>query len=520
MRQNIWLSFGFILLFGGLCSAQTCVYAAPATHQPDVAGGWASDRVVVRVRPSSVALFESLSSGYRAGESLTIGGPEVVPDPLMSLLRAWGVESVSRTVVSALVNEAQAGEFRLNRYFTLRVPAGSPVPQIIAALKGVEQIESAEPDGLGGLLDSPLPNDMYFREQYYLENIGQSVGGDVGTPGADCGARGSWEFTTGSPTVVVAVLDTGVSQSHPDLMGKLVPGQNFTATPPNANTDDSWFVSHGTGCAGIIAAASNNGIGMTGVSWQSRIMPIKIANTFGMSSESQCGNGLIWAADNGARVASVSLGFSLGTSFLSDSVAYAISRNVVVCASSGNTPGGLISFPARYPNVVSVGATNNRDELATFTSTGPELFICAPGIEILTTWDTNLSPNTYTYENGTSFACPIVAGVASLIMAADPALTSEQVRFVMLLTADDLGEPGRDELFGWGRVNARSAVVLATNQPTHECGADWNHDGVVNSTDLFAFLEEYLNGSADLNQDGRTDSDDLFEYLGHFFVGC
>ncbi|MGE3107615.1 MAG: S8 family serine peptidase [Phycisphaerales bacterium] len=433
----------------------------------------------------------------------------------------WRVSSIKPTADAWSTSPMRLSSERLARYFTVQVPIGTNISAMAAEVRRFDQIiECAETDGLGGLLDGPIPSDPLFSSQYYLYNTGQVIEGIPGIPGAGARVRQAWEFSIGIDDTVVAVLDTGVSTSHPELMGRLVPGQNFTVSPPTAETDDSWYISHGTGCAGLIAAATNNEQGIAGISWRARIMPVKVANTFGMSSESQCANGLIWATDHGASIASISLGFAQGSSFFADAVRYAIDRNVLVCASSGNTPGVPIFYPARFPRVAAVGATNNRDELATFTTTGPEMFMCAPGIDILTTWDTNLNPNGYEFASGTSFACPIVAGVASLVIAADRTLTAEQTRFVLLLTANDLGPVGRDDSFGWGRVNARDAVLLASNRVPNDCGADYNRDGSVNSSDLFEFLEQYLSGQGDYNHDGRTDSDDLFEFLAHFFVGC
>lgn len=443
-------------------------------------------------------------------------------DPnLQALLDQWQALNIDRTLGFDLTETDSRYANRLNRYYTIQVPTGTNTPELVRLLQAFpEVIESAELDGIGGVMDAPLPLDPFFRQQYYLENTGQLIEGQSGVAGADARVRDAWQLTTGSPSVVIAVLDTGVSQSHPDLVGKTVPGQNFTVSPPNANTEDSWYISHGTECAGVIAAATNNQTGMAGIAWNSLIMPVKIANVFGMSSESQCGSGLVWATDRGARVASISLGFALGTSYLSDAVNYALARNVVVCASAGNTPGVPLFFPARYPNVISVGATTNQDELATFTTTGPELFLAAPGVDVLTTTDTLGSPDTYTYQSGTSFSCPIVAGVVGLVISASPQLSNEQVRFILLLTADDLGEPGRDDSYGWGRVNALSAVTLASDHSPIECDADWNRDRQVDTNDVFTFLENYFDGNADFNHDGSNNSHDLFEFLEHFFAGC
>lgn len=524
MRHCFRLTYGGLAFALGMCFYPPVrVDAVPSLQQDAATPAFEPGRLVIRLTRAFAAsnpFLPDATARWNGARPSAISGSAHRTEFWTTLSRS-GATAITPAAVLAPQNAALADQLGLNRYFVVHLPATTNLAQMTHDLaRFTDLIETAETDGIGSVHSGPTPNDPYFSQQYYLSNTGQTIGGMPGLRGADAHVQAAWEYSTGSPQVIVAVLDTGVSESHPDLIGKLVPGQNFTVSPPNANTDDSWFISHGTGCAGIIAASTNNGIGIAGVSWRSLIMPIKVANTFGASSESQCANGLLWAVDHGAKVASISLGFSTGSSFFASSVQYALSSNVVVCASAGNTPGAPVAYPARFPNVVSVGATDNRDDLATFTSTGPELFMCAPGVDILTTWDTTSNPNSYVYEIGTSFACPVVAGVASLIIAARPTLTNEQVRFVLLLTADDLGEPGRDNLYGWGRVNALNALLLASDRNTNDCGADWNHDGRVDSRDVFDFLAQYLSGFADFNQDGTTDSHDLFEFLGHFFVGC
>lgn len=490
--------------------------------QPDVVGGWASDHVLIRCQPGFVP---SLLRPAADDAALPQPGAEARQDDrdaqairFRGFLARWGVRDVTRTAEPA--NAALAEQLGLNRYFTLWVERGTDVRAMIRELAGFKPlVEIAEADGIGGLLDVPNANDPFLTQQYALRNTGQIVGGEPGTPGADARCIDGWALSTGSGDVVLAILDTGVSRSHPDLVGKLLPGWNFTIATPNDNTDDSWYLSHGTACAGIAAASTNNGIGIAGVSWGSLVMPVKVANVYGTSSESQCGAGLIWAADHGAKVASISLGFTEGSSFFAISVTYAHLLDVVMCASSGNSEGQRVFFPARFPEVLAITATNNRDELATFSSTGPEVFLCAPGVDILTTWDTAMDPDSYMLETGTSMSCPMVAGVACLIRAANPTLTADQVRFVLQLGADDLGEIGQDPLFGWGRVNALRSLQIATNSE-RRCYADWNNDGIVTSQDAFDFLAHYLENDADFNGDGMTSSTDFFGFLTSFFAGC
>jgi len=495
-------------------------------NQPDVVGGWASDRLIVRLVPgfipsSGVQTQESQASDRdpAATPALSAFHPESV-EAFRQLLTQWQVSTTKQAIELPMQDRALASQLGLDRYYVLRVPLGTDVRAFADALRQLpDLVEVAEVDGIGGLLDVPRADDPFLSSQYAIENLGQVVAGERGAAGADTACLRAWELSTGSGDVILAVLDTGASNSHPDLAEKILPGINFTTIIPNANTDDSSFISHGTGCAGIAAAATNNGIGISGVSWGSRVLPVKVANAYGLSSELICTNGLIWAADHGALVATMSLGFPEGTTLFELAVEYAHLRGLVLCSSTGNTPGEDIFYPARFSRVIAVGATNNRDELATFTTTGPELFICAPGVDILTTWDVTSNPNGYSYETGTSLSCPIVAGIACLIRAANPTLSNDQVKFVLQVSADDLGEPGRDDEFGWGRVNALAALQLATN--SHRiCTADWNNDGVIDSRDVFDFVTMYLENTADFDRDGKVDSFDFFGFISSYFGGC
>lgn len=519
-------AIGTTLVFPTLLPARPDVVEAPfqfnQPDQPDGAAGRASDRVIVRFQPGFVPYLPGPGGGsppvFSPAPDLPLGAGAFQISLLEDLLARWGVVGLTRT--AAPLDSHLASRLGLDRFFTLWVPSDTDIDALLLELRDLSPlVETAEGDGIGSILDVPNANDPLLAQQYALRNVGQVIEGERGAVGADSRSIDGWAVSTGSGDVVLAIIDTGVSRSHPDLAGKLLAGQNFVGAEQNDNTDDSWFISHGTACAGIAAAGSNNGIGITGVTWGTMVLPVKVANVYGFSSETICGNGLIWASDHGAKVASISLGFMDGSSFLATAVAYAHARDVVICASSGNTPGHTVFYPGRFPDVIAVSATNNRDELATFSTTGPEVFICAPGQDVLTTWDTADNPNTYTWETGTSMSCPLVAGVACLIRAANPSLSADQVRFILQLGADDLGEAGFDPLYGWGRVNALHSLQAATDT-FRSCHADWNRDGRISSQDAFDFLSQYLADNADFNGDGITSSDDFFQFLSAFFSGC
>lgn len=279
------------------------------------------------------------------------------------------------------------------------------------------------------------PNDPLYSSQWHLPKIN---------------APNAWNSTTGATTIKIAILDTGVNGSHPDLVGKMVPG--WSVYDNSSNTNDA--KGHGTMVAGVAAAATNNALGVAGVAWGPKIMPVKIAGANGCTYTSTIAAGLIWAANNGARVANISFS-GLANSSLVDIAAYYFQlHHGVVVGAAGLASGGWSSDD---PYILSVNATDENDLLASFSMYGDYVDLSAPGVNILTTdWTGG-----YQTGNGMSFASPIVAGIAALVMSANPTLSPLQVRETIKQTTVDLGTPGFDPEFGSGRVNAQAAVSLA-----------------------------------------------------------
>jgi len=477
------------------------------TNLPDAMGGYASDRVIVRLAPG-VSPIEFGGGAWALTKE--VDGAML---PVMAGLEAFGVSAVERALRHEPSRPDIAARHGLDRYWIMRVPVGSPVREIATTLSQMpELVESAEADGIGGIL-GVTPDDPSFNVQYGLNNTGQTIQGSIGVPGADINAVAAWSLHTGSPDIVLALIDTGVSSTHPDLASKVITGYN--ALNGGSNTADSWIISHGTHCAGIAAAASNNGTGISGVDWGAKIMPIKVLNLIGGGLESDCANGVVWAADNGAHVASLSLGFPDGTAFFASSIAYAYDLDVVIVAATGNTPGAQIFFPARWPQVIAVGATTNQDVIASFTTTGAQMEVVAPGVDVYSTYAALFSAP-YVYQSGTSMACPHVAGLATLIRGANPSLSAPEVRNIIRTTAKDLGPAGWDPTYGHGRIDAHAALVAALSV---ECDfADLNCDGVVDGADLTILIAAWGSddAAADLNGDGTVDGADLGVLLANW----
>jgi thermitase len=272
---------------------------------------------------------------------------------------------------------------------------------------------------------------------------------------AKIGATTAWDTTQGAG-VTIAILDSGVDPSHPDLVANLVPGFNLYGN----NTDTSDVCGHGTAVAGSAAARGNNGIGVAGVAGQAKIMPLRVAYLDSATNScyaytSTIASGITYAADHGARIANVSYGPLAGDPTIQSAANYMKSKGGLVFVSAGNN--GIDENIAPTTSLIAVSASDSADAKASWSSYGSFVSIAAPGANI---WTTSKG-GAYGGWNGTSFASPVAAGVAALMMAAAPTLDGAQIEQAMFATAVDLGAPGRDPNFGYGRVNALAAVNAA-----------------------------------------------------------
>jgi subtilisin family serine protease len=230
-----------------------------------------------------------------------------------------------------------------------------------------------------------------------------------------------------------------------------VPGYNFV----DNNTDTHDVRDHGTAVAGTAAAIGNEGRGVAGVSWRSRILPLLVTGAT-TTYYSDIAEAVTYAADRGARVVNMSLGGTSYSSTLQSAVNYAWNRGVVIVAAAGNSSSSSPFYPAALENVLAVAATDQSDLRASFSNYGSWIDVAAPGTGIYTT-----CIGRYCYGQGTSFASPQVAGLAALMLAANPGLTNAQVVSLLRSRADDLGSPGFDTTYGYGRINVARAVQAA-----------------------------------------------------------
>jgi subtilisin family serine protease len=284
------------------------------------------------------------------------------------------------------------------------------------------------------------PNDPMYADQYGMKLMNVAK---------------AWEIEPGKRTTVVAMIDTGADLTHPDLKDKFVAGYNAVdkGQPPQ---DDA---GHGTHTAGIVAAAANNGTGVIGVGGNVSIMPVKVLSK-GSGSEAGIADGIIWAADHGANVASMSIGLYQRSEVLEKALQYALDKGVTLVASAGNNnaendPTTAPHLPSTHPGVIEVAATDATNQKARFSNFGKTVSVAAPGVDVLSTW----MGGGYRKASGTSMACPHVAGLAALVISQNPGMKPADVKKRIEATAQDFGTAGFDPIFGFGRVDALSAVT-------------------------------------------------------------
>jgi len=267
------------------------------------------------------------------------------------------------------------------------------------------------------------------------------------------GADRAWATTTGLG-VIVAVIDSG-SGPHPDLAENLLTGHSFNGSVESQDGTDIDVSGHGSHVAGIIAAAANNGIGGSGVAPRAKILPIQVLDQAGQGDARDVAAGVRYAADNGAKVINLSLGGTTESPSLTQAIQYANDKGVLVVAAAGN--GGVLDrpkWPASLDLTLAVTAVDQSNSATPFDQRGDYIDIAAPGSNIVST-----AKGDYVSLSGTSMAAGFAAGAAALLFAAEPRITNIQVRDILLRTATDIGEPGRDLTFGVGLINIVAALA-------------------------------------------------------------
>ncbi len=381
---------------------------------------------------------------------------------------------------------------------------------VIEQLNAHPAVEYAEPNWRYQAFEGAVtPNDTGYGNQWAHPKIGSPA---------------AWDVATGSNTIVIAIIDSGIDTGHPDLASKLVPGYDFVDNDSNP-TD---LNGHGTHVAGIAAAVTNNSVGVAGMSWGAKIMPVRVLDANGSGWSSDITDGISWARSNGAHILNLSLGGTTYESTMQDAVNAAHGTGKLVVAAMGNcrTAGGSCAtanptmYPAAYANVMAVAATTTSDAYAYYSQYGAHCDIAAPGGEMgylhdpagiystMPTYDVFLTTTYGYYKNydrlqGTSQATPYVSGLAALIWTVAPTFTPDQVQSRIETTAVDLGTAGWDTTYGHGRINAAAALAgLATpetptlNPITNPSNADnYTVSWTIATGATGYLLQEDINGS-------------------------
>jgi len=506
----------------------------------------APDQIIIKTS-------SEITTGFSAGKT---GIVRTGQESLDRLNREYGV----RSMVPILGK--QSAEYRkepLGGVYVLRVEPGESAEVMAQAYRRLGSVEYAEPDYEVEFYLST--DDPFANHQWGLENTGQGhyyierrpeFGDDklliaYGLPGADLKAAGIVNNPPDGSRVVVAIIDTGVDLGHPDLQGSIwfnpreiagngidddnngyiddINGWDFAASNDpleigSEDNDPTDEFGHGTHCAGIVAAQTGNTVGIAGLMSRAEIMALKVLP---VPLTSKIARAIVYAADNGADVISMSFGMPYRSYVLEEAIDYARSKGVVLLAASGN--GGIeeANYPSALDSVISVGATNDSDRVAYFTSYGDYLDICAPGLSILSLRadstdmyddedpEVHIIAGQYYLSSGTSMACPMAAGAAAWLRSLSPGLTPAKTEQVLESTAYDytdpfgsgLNVPGWDKYSGYGRVDVEAAIaavpsvraIISTPMPYKIVSGTVEVTGTADGVDFGGYVLEYGAGT-------------------------
>ncbi len=394
--------------------------------------------------------------GWQVGE----GPVPVVPRKVDMLapdqndpIRQTAVREISR--LTGLTVLRAAPEYGIAR---LAVKAGAEAAEI-ARLQALPWVRYAEPNYyVYAAGETLIPNDPDYPKQWNMDRVAAPVAWAV--------ARGSFSF-------IVAVLDTGVAQSHPEFAGKLLPGKDYVNSPDTDGPEDDDPTSHGTHVTGIIAAGFDNGQGVAGLAPDVKVLPLKVLNNNRTGFIDDIAEAIQYAADYGAQVINLSLTTSASSTTLQTAVNYALGKGRLIVAAAGNLAqpqyGNPILYPAAYPDVLAVAASDYFDGAASYSEHHSYVDLAAPGgmgTSAAAIYSTTRS--SYGYQSGTSMSTPMVSAAAALVWILKPAATHQEVADILKNTADKVGtdpsgqplsyETGRNDYFGFGRLNVGWAV--------------------------------------------------------------
>ncbi len=455
------------------------------------------DKLLLLLVCLSVLVQAGFAAQFRTRSMVAVEHPEYVPDEIVVKFK----KDASHDQIGLINKKNQASVIYTSPFAgfkRIKVPAGKTPQQLIELYSGEPAVEYAELNHIAYALWTP--NDPLYSYQWHFHDPAE---GGINMPLA-------WDITTGDPSVIIAVVDTGVAyedykayQLAPDLVNTVfVPGYDFV--PPKGDEHPNDDDGHGTHVTGTLAQSTNNSLGAAGIAFNCAIMPVKVLNKRGEAPYTRVADGVHWATDNGADVINLSLGGPYDDSTLRAAIAYAHNNGVVIVCAAGNVAqyGNDPHYPAAYPQSIAVGATQYDKARALYSNTGSYIDLVAPGGNLdldqngdtfgdgilqQTFGDNPRDWKYYWFYEGTSMAAPHVSATAALLIAnglTDPNL----VREALENTANDLGDPGWDSEYGWGLIDAFAALNYCSNPAP----ADFNTDCSVDMQDLAGLCAAWL----------------------------
>ncbi len=400
-------------------------------------------------------------------------------DKLNKIIASDDIASIKR-VFEGIKNNVDKN---FQRYYRISIAEANRLNPVLKELKNIPDVAWAEPNY--ALPIHFYPNDSLYVQQWSLETLDMPQ---------------AWNIEQGSAQIIVGVIDTGIDYLHPDLQGQLwinapedinnngrfdpgdingidddgngyiddVIGWDFTDAPdfpdngdyldPDNDPMDEYPGGHGTPVAGIIAAKTNNTIGISGIAPNVKVMALRAGTASGYLEEDDVAEAIIYAVQNGCKIINMSFGDVVFSYLLKEAVDYGYQNGVLFVASAGNSGNNTLQYPASYDETISVGATDINNNLASFSSFGSKIDLVAPGQDILST----SRDASYGNYNGTSFSAPIVSGVLALLWSQHPQNSAQSIEATLLTGCQDLGFPGWDQYYGQGVANAYHGLTTFT----------------------------------------------------------
>ncbi len=522
--------FALTVMVALFCSQAFGLYAP---NRSEKSSSYQPDRIIVKFKSP-----EKLSRSGGSGKALATGIGSVD-----RIIEQYKIEKMDPLFSSRQMVESSKA---FSGVQIMTVPKGSDAGDIARALADDPEVEYAEPDYMAEFYGAP--DDPLYLYQWNLHNVGQEhfkvkrIPGNnndslimtTGVDGADIDADEVFEVPPdGTRTAVAAILDTGVDMKHPDLAANI--WVNPREIPDNGLDDDNngyvddingWDFAgstedfthgdndptdehgHGTHCAGIVAAVTNNMEGVAGVAVDCKIMALKIDP---LPLASIIAEGIIYAADNGADVINMSFGLAYPSDLIGEAFVYARAKGVVLCAASGNDGREQYNYPAESPLTIAVAATNDSDLVTTFSTFADIIDVAAPGYSVLSLRashtdmyaesneaGTHIVDSIYYLASGTSMACPHVVGEAAYIRSVSPGLNVDKIEEIIKGTAKDIVDPygigwnlpGWDKYSGYGRIDLKQALDQ-TPRATAEITYPYRNEVVSGTIDVVGLAETH-----------------------------